>query len=236
MTAAAPSAACRTSSGSVVPPRCGTSTTSSPKPGAYVFTTWRTCGFVASVTTIFVLPGRVLRDVAGVGGDGRAVVARRVRDVHAGELADRGLVLEDRLEDALAHLGLVRRVRGQELAALHARRRRPPGRSGRRCRRRGTRSRASSRRCARRARRDARRAPARRAPARGRAGASKRTPAGMSRKSSSTDETPIVRSISSRSSSVRARYGCVTGRPEPACTPRRRAARRPRTDRRAGCG
>ena len=38
-----------------------------------------------------------------------------------GELADRGLVLEDRLQDALAHLGLVRRVRGQELAALHHR-------------------------------------------------------------------------------------------------------------------
>ena len=61
----------------------------------------------------------VLRDVARVGGDGRAVVAGRVRDVHPGELADRGLVLEDRLEDALAHLGLVRRVRGEELAALH---------------------------------------------------------------------------------------------------------------------
>ena len=62
--------------------------------------------------------GRVLRDVAGVRGHGRAVVARRVRDVHAGELADRGLVLEDRLQDALAHLRLVRRVRGEELAAL----------------------------------------------------------------------------------------------------------------------
>src|SRR5206468_4082400 len=38
-----------------------------------------------------------------------------------GELADRGLVFEDRLEDALAQLGLVRRVRGQELAALQDR-------------------------------------------------------------------------------------------------------------------
>ena len=66
-------------------------------------------------------PGRVLRDEAGVGGDRRAVVAGRVRDVHAGELADRGLVLEDRLQHALAHLGLVRRVRGQELAALEHR-------------------------------------------------------------------------------------------------------------------
>jgi hypothetical protein len=41
--------------------------------------------------------------------------------VHPGQLADRGLVLEDRLEDALAHLGLVRRVRGQQLAALEHR-------------------------------------------------------------------------------------------------------------------
>ena len=38
-TAAASSAAARKRSGSVAPPSCGTSTTSSPKPGAYVFTT-----------------------------------------------------------------------------------------------------------------------------------------------------------------------------------------------------
>ena len=62
--------------------------------------------------------GRVLRDVARVGGNGGAVVPRSVRDVHAGQLADRGLVLEDRLQHALAHLGLVGRVRGEELAAL----------------------------------------------------------------------------------------------------------------------
>jgi hypothetical protein len=58
---------------------------------------------------------RVLGDEAGVRRDRRAVVARRVRDVHSGQLADRGLVLEDRLQDALADLGLVRRVRGQQL-------------------------------------------------------------------------------------------------------------------------
>jgi hypothetical protein len=62
--------------------------------------------------------GRVLRDEARVGGDRCTVIARRVRDVHAGQLADRGLVLEDRLQDALAELRLIRRVRGQELAAL----------------------------------------------------------------------------------------------------------------------
>ena len=65
-----------------------------------------------------VAAGRVLRDEAGVGGDGRAVVAGRIRDVHARQLADRRLVLEDRLQHALAHLRLVRRVCGQELAAL----------------------------------------------------------------------------------------------------------------------
>src|SRR5581483_11535444 len=63
-------------------------------------------------------PRRVLGNEAGIRCDGLAVVARRVRDVHARELADRGLVLEDRLQDALAHLRLVGRVRGEELAAL----------------------------------------------------------------------------------------------------------------------
>ena len=65
--------------------------------------------------------GRVLRDVARVRGHGLAVVAGRVRDVHPGQLADRGLVLEDGLEHALAHLRLVRRVRREELAALQDR-------------------------------------------------------------------------------------------------------------------
>ena len=61
--------------------------------------------------------GHVAGDEAGIGGDGRPVVAGRVGHVHPGQLADRRLVLEDRLEHALAHLRLVRRVRGQELAA-----------------------------------------------------------------------------------------------------------------------
>ena len=73
MTAAASAAARSSSSGSVVPSRCGTSTTSSPNPAAYVFTTWRTCGFVASVTTI-LLRRSLLRDVARVGRDARPVV------------------------------------------------------------------------------------------------------------------------------------------------------------------
>jgi hypothetical protein len=63
----------------------------------------------------------VLRDVAGVRRDGGPVVPGGVRDVHARELADDRLVLEERLEHALAHLGLVRRVGGQELAPLEDR-------------------------------------------------------------------------------------------------------------------
>ena len=46
-----------------------------------------------------------------------AVVEARVGDVHAGQLRDERLVLEQRLEVALAHLGLVGRVGGDELAA-----------------------------------------------------------------------------------------------------------------------
>ncbi len=61
--------------------------------------------------------GDVPSDEARVGGDRAAVVARRVGDVHPRQLADHGLVLEDRLQRSLAHLRLVRRVRGQELAA-----------------------------------------------------------------------------------------------------------------------
>ena len=36
---------------------CGTSTTSRPNPGAYVFTTWRTCGLSVSASTTFVRSG-----------------------------------------------------------------------------------------------------------------------------------------------------------------------------------
>ena len=65
--------------------------------------------------------GRMLGDEAGVCGDGETVVPGRVRYVHACELTDRRLVLEDRLEHSLAHLGLIRRVRRQELAPLQDR-------------------------------------------------------------------------------------------------------------------
>ena len=61
--------------------------------------------------------GRVARDETRVGSDGGAVIAGCVGHVHRGQLADRRLVLEDRLEHPLAHLRLVRRVGGQELPA-----------------------------------------------------------------------------------------------------------------------
>jgi hypothetical protein len=64
-------------------------------------------------------PGCVPGDVAGIRCHGGPVVARGVRDVEPGQLADRRLVLEDRLQHALAHLGLIRRVRREELAARH---------------------------------------------------------------------------------------------------------------------
>ncbi len=55
----------------------------------------------------------------GLGAGGGAVVHRRVGDVHAGELADHGLELEDGLQRALRDFRLVGRVGGEELAALH---------------------------------------------------------------------------------------------------------------------
>ena len=50
-----------------------------------------------------------------LGHGGRSVVQRGVGYVEAGQLGDEGLVLEDRLEGALARLGLVWRVGGVEL-------------------------------------------------------------------------------------------------------------------------
>ncbi len=61
------------------------------------------------------------RHQAGFRQRRRAVVHAGVRDVHARERADQRLELEDRLQRALADLGLVRRVARQELAAHHER-------------------------------------------------------------------------------------------------------------------
>ncbi len=54
---------------------------------------------------------------AGGAERARALVERRVRDGQAGQLADRGLVLEHHLQRALGDLGLVGRVRRQGLRA-----------------------------------------------------------------------------------------------------------------------
>ena len=66
-----------------------------------------------------------------LGGRGGAVVHRGVRDLEPGERADHRLELEDRLQRALADLGLVRRVRGRELRARDERVDRASARSAR---------------------------------------------------------------------------------------------------------
>ena len=53
----------------------------------------------------------------GFGGAGGAVVHGGVGDLHAGELADHGLELEDGLQGALGDLRLIGRVGGEPLAA-----------------------------------------------------------------------------------------------------------------------
>ena len=54
-----------------------------------------------------------------LGSAGGTVVHAGVGHVHAGQLGNHGLKLEDRLQRALRDLGLVGRVAGEELAALH---------------------------------------------------------------------------------------------------------------------
>ncbi len=66
------------------------------------------------------LPARkAVRHHRRLGCRRRAIVERGVRHIHAGDERELGLVLEQRLQRALGDLGLIGRVRGQELAALH---------------------------------------------------------------------------------------------------------------------
>ena len=65
-----------------------------------------------------VAAGQALGHQHRFGGGGRAFVHRRVGDLHAGQHRHLGLELEQELERALADFRLVRRVGGQELAAL----------------------------------------------------------------------------------------------------------------------
>ena len=76
------------------------------------------------------------RQVGGRGDRRRALVERRVGDRQAGELGDRGLELEHHLQPALRDLGLIGRVRGEELRARDDRLDQRRGRSGRTSRRR----------------------------------------------------------------------------------------------------
>ena len=56
----------------------------------------------------------VSRHRGGLGHGGRPVVHGGVRHVHAGQLADHRLILEDGLQHALAHFRLIRGVGGEE--------------------------------------------------------------------------------------------------------------------------
>ena len=83
-----------------------------------VASTWRYSGWTDSATTTW--PNRrviVERHQHGLGRGRAAVVEAGVRDIQAGQLSHQRLILERRLERALAGLGLVGRVGRVELAA-----------------------------------------------------------------------------------------------------------------------
>ena len=103
--------------GSITPPRCGTSTTSKPKP--------RRVGLARPGAPAGSVSPRARPCGGRLHASRRSTRRRRpcsrrspTRSTPPSrQLADHGLELEDRLQRALAHLRLVRRVRGQELAA-----------------------------------------------------------------------------------------------------------------------
>ena len=99
----------------VLPARRGSPTTTSiPSGSARVRTTSIVCG-CASASTRKTSPSFGVEAVQHRHrlGRGRALVEqRRVGEIHTGEVADHRLEVEQRLEPALADLGLVRRVRG----------------------------------------------------------------------------------------------------------------------------
>ncbi len=98
------------------PSLSGASTTSMPQPCASVRNV-RASGVDALGDDEPLAPAGQLRHVSRRGDCARALVHRGVRDRQSGELGDRRLVLEHRLQAALGDLGLVGRVRGQELRA-----------------------------------------------------------------------------------------------------------------------
>ena len=196
------SSASASSAASVSPPSSPTSTTSAPKPrgvgrerlAAVRVQAARDDELAASL-------GRADRQVGGRGDRRRALVERGVGDRQRGELGDRGLELEHHLQAALGDLGLVRRVRGQELRALG--------------------DRVDDRRhvvvvhpgaeeadlgvgvgVARRERREVVEDSVSESPSGRSSGRPRRRSAGMSANSSSIEPTPIAASIASRSASV----------------------------------
>ena len=85
-----------------------------PSGAARVRTTSSVCGSTSSATKKVVdllLPTR-MRERHRLGGGGRLVEHRRAGDRHAGEVADHGLEVDQRLHPALRDLGLVGRVGG----------------------------------------------------------------------------------------------------------------------------
>ncbi len=68
-----------------------------------------------------IAPGHPHRHHDRLGRARRALVHRRVRNLHAGQLADHRLELKHRLQRPLRDLRLVGRVARQKLTALHQR-------------------------------------------------------------------------------------------------------------------
>ena len=95
-----------------------TVTSSTPRFARYVASVWRYSGCTLAGDDDLAVAARAADGHQhGFGRGAAAVVQAGVRDIHAGELGDQRLILEHDLQVALAHLGLIGRVRRVELAA-----------------------------------------------------------------------------------------------------------------------
>ena len=105
---------------------CRRVTSSAPRLARYVASIWRYSGWtLAGDDHAAAAPVALHRHQHRLGRGAAAVVEAGIRDVHAGQLRDQRLILEQRLQVALAGLGLIGRVGGVELAPRR-RRSRPP--------------------------------------------------------------------------------------------------------------
>ena len=102
---------------SVTPSTSGTSTRRWPVPAAKVASTARQWGWRPPLTHTVWRPGAGRGQVDRLDRGAGPVVERGVGHGQAGQPGDHGLVLEQRLQHALGHLGLVGRVGGDELGA-----------------------------------------------------------------------------------------------------------------------